>query len=73
MDSSQCNFRKQESEWVQRNKDAYADLWVAVEGDLLIASGADGRRVYDEARAAGIDIPFLVHIPPKDELPFGGW
>lgn len=73
MATVQRDFRKRESEWVQQNKEAYADLWVVVEGDQLIASGADGKQVYDEARAAGIEIPFLVHIPPKDELPFGGW
>ena len=39
----------------------------------VIAAGADARKVYDEAKAKGIEVPFIAHIVPEDPLPFGGW
>ena len=45
-----------------------------VEGDCLIAAGEDGHQVFATAKAAGIEVPFLVHVLPEDPLPFvTGW
>lgn len=38
--------------WLDEHRDEYLGQWVALEGDRLLASGADGRAVY-EARARG--------------------
>jgi hypothetical protein len=37
--------------------------WVVLEGDALIAHGLDYAAVLEEARQAGIEIPFVVQIP----------
>lgn len=66
-------LRRREYQWVREHQDEYAGHYVIVEGDRLIAHGLDGRRVLVEAQKAGIKIPFLVHIAPSDEPPFGGW
>jgi hypothetical protein len=33
-----------------------------LEGDRLLSHGFDGGQVYDQAKAAGIMVPFLVRI-----------
>lgn len=70
----QSRDRSPEMEWVARNRAAYADQWVAVEGDRLIAADPDAFKVYAAAKAEGIESPFVVHILPVDQRPFvPGW
>lgn len=59
-------------EWVRVHREEYDGQWVVLEGDELIAHGSDGKQVYEEARAKGIETPFLKRVKAK-ELPFGGW
>jgi hypothetical protein len=60
--------------WLEENRAAYADQWVAVEGDRLIAANVDPLPVFSAAKAAGIQTPFVVHVLPEDSLPFiPGW
>ncbi len=66
-------LRPREQEWIGKNRTEYAGQWVALDGDRLLSCGADGRKVYAEAKAKGVKIPFVVHLEPLDELPFGGW
>jgi uncharacterized protein DUF5678 len=66
--------RSREMEWITENRARYADQWVVVEGDRLIAAGADAHKVFAAAKAGGIEVPFLVHVLPEDPLPFvPGW
>ena len=66
--------RTRETKWIRDNRSAYADQWVAVESDRLIAAGMDARTVLAAAKVEGIESPFVVHIPPEDSLPFvPGW
>ena len=60
-------------EWIEAHRNEYMDQWVALDGDKLLASGKDARTVADSARSKGCEKPFLAHIQPKEELPFGGW
>jgi hypothetical protein len=62
-----------ESKWLKEHRAEYAGQWVALDGDRLVSHGEDGRKVYAEAQAAGVEMPYLVHIEPADALPFGGW
>ena len=62
-----------ELRWLEEHGEEYAGLWVALEGEQLLASGVNGREVYEEARARGATRPFLVQVETPDELPFGGW
>jgi hypothetical protein len=63
---------KDAERWIEDHKEEYDGQWVCLYGDQLIAHGADGKKVYDEARAVGILSPFIERIKAK-ELPFGGW
>jgi hypothetical protein len=50
--------RMREMEWIRENRAQYADQWVVVEGDHLIAADADAHKVFAAAKAAGIEVPF---------------
>jgi hypothetical protein len=66
--------RSKETKWINENRAEYADQWVAVEGDRLIAAGIDPMRVFAAAKEQGIQTPFIVHVLPEDPLPFvPGW
>ena len=66
--------RTREMKWIHENRPAYADQWVALEGDRLVAAGIDPLRVFAAAKGEGIRIPFVVHVLPEDPLPFvPGW
>jgi hypothetical protein len=65
--------RDREIRWLAENRNNYVGQWVVVEGDRLIASGPNSREVFQAAKQAGIEVPFLVQVEPEDQLPFGGW
>jgi hypothetical protein len=65
--------RESERRWLDEHRNEYAGQWVALDGDRLIAHGPDGREVYRQVKEAGVKYPFVVHLPPADALPFGGW
>lgn len=61
-----------EQEWLRKHRTEYRGQWVALDGSQLISHGYDGKRVFLEAKAAGVRSPFLAHIE-EEALPFGGW
>jgi Family of unknown function (DUF5678) len=66
--------RTKETKWIDENRAAYADQWVAVEDGRLVAAGVDPLRVFAAAKEQGIQTPFVVHVLPEDPLPFvPGW
>jgi hypothetical protein len=62
--------RRREMEWFNDNRAKYANQWVVVDGEHLISADLDGHKAFAAAKAAGIDVPFLVHVLPEDPLPF---
>lgn len=62
-----------ELRWIEEHRPEYAGQWVAVRGDRLLSSGPNGKEVYEAARAAGDERPFVTRVDPADELPFAGW
>jgi len=71
--NSAFNAREREQEWLRLNGPRYAGQWVAIEGDKLVSHGANAKAVLQQARAAGVQQPLLMHIPKETPLPFGGW
>jgi hypothetical protein len=66
--------RTAEMAWIARNRASFANRWVALEGDRLIAADADAEKVFTAAKAEGIASPFVVRVLPEDLLPFvAGW
>ncbi|MDX1981474.1 MAG: DUF5678 domain-containing protein [Bryobacteraceae bacterium] len=61
-------------EWLRRNSEQYKGLWVALDGNRLVAASEDAEQVYRAAKCEGSGVPFVVHIHPESDLPFmGGW
>jgi uncharacterized protein DUF5678 len=64
---------EQERAWIDAHRDEYLGQWVALDGDRLIASGADARTVYEAARAQGVEIPYIDRVEKTVEAFMGGW
>lgn len=54
--------RKREFQWLKENWREYLGQWVCLEGDQLISSSSNGHQVHAAAKAAGIEIPFIVRV-----------
>jgi hypothetical protein len=65
-------FRKA-MKWIDEHRAEYLGQWVALYGDQLISHGADPLQVDAEARAAGIESPFLEQILEEEQAFCGGW
>ncbi|MEW6131053.1 MAG: hypothetical protein AB1757_28745 [Acidobacteriota bacterium] len=59
--------------WIRENRDEYLGKWVCLDGDRLISSGEDAVKVYHEAIAKGIEIPFVNEVREEAEAYLGGW
>jgi len=62
---------KKARKWLDEHGAEYMNQWVCLEGDRLIAHGADALEVHRRAKESGIKIPFVHHIVP--EVDWGGW
>lgn len=49
-------------QWIAEHRAEYLNQWVVLEGDRLVSHGFDGEQVFDQAKAAGVNVPFLVRI-----------
>ena len=66
-------FRKA-MKWIDDHREQYLGQWVALVGDRLISHGPDARQVYLDAKAAGVEVPFVERVRKEENLPFiGGW
>lgn len=65
--------RSHEAEWLRKNRDEYAGLWVALDGDSLIASGEHLKQVAETARQLGAPDALMIRVEPSDSLPFAGF
>ncbi|MGH9846634.1 MAG: hypothetical protein ACREEM_48665 [Blastocatellia bacterium] len=59
-------FRKA-MQWIKEHRAEYLGQWVVLVGDRLISHGFDSRRVGEEAKAAGIEVPFVVLVREEPE------
>ncbi|MGH9898969.1 MAG: DUF5678 domain-containing protein [Pyrinomonadaceae bacterium] len=62
-----------ESLWLEQHCDEYAGQWVALDGDRLISSDSNAKKVYTVARAAGIPDALIMKVKVSDSLPFAGF
>lgn len=62
-----------EVQWLSQHRHEYAGQYVALDGDRLVGHGTNGREVYRQAQAAGVQHPYMAHIEAVDAPPFGGW
>ncbi len=65
--------REMEMQWLRENEALYAGQWLALDGARLLSHGADPHQVRAEARAQGVESPFVVFAENPDEFSTGGW
>ncbi len=65
--------REQEMRWLAEHETEYAGQWLALDGDQLLSHGEDPHKVRAEARAMGVETPFVVFAENPDEPFTGGW
>jgi hypothetical protein len=58
--------------WMKEHSHEYGGQWVALDGDRLIAHGANADEVFTAADADGAYLPLVTYIPPADAPPFVG-
>lgn len=72
--SRRPRHRAREIAWTRRPDAQYRGEWVALEGEAVVAHGADNRAVYESARKQGFESPFLFFVDEPDASPSaGGW
>ena len=59
--------------WIHEHREEFDGQWVALDGDILLAHGADGKKVHTEAQAKGVKTPLMHRVSVKETQPFGGW
>lgn len=61
-------------QWLAAHQAEFVGQWVALDGDHLISHGPDALEVDAQARAAGIEKPFVVRIAePEPKFFYAGW
>ena len=60
-------------EWLNRNRAAYMDEWVALHKGRLVAHGKNGLDVFRAAQSQGINPPLMHRIVQEDPVSWGGW
>ncbi len=61
-----------ERAWIEEHRREYAGMWVALDGDRLIAASTDRMEISAAIKADGAKMPFIYRIPAPDEpLPIG--
>jgi len=67
------HHREREMRWLSEHRGEYIGQWVALDGDRLVSHNEDLGKVYDEARAQGVQIPFTAFMEDPDQPSMGGW
>jgi hypothetical protein len=65
--------RSRELAWLAKHSREFAGMWVALDGDRLVASDPVARVVFSTARKRGVVRPFVARLEDADTPPFGGW
>jgi hypothetical protein len=65
--------RTRELEWRKNPHPEFVGQWVVVEGDQVIAHGADPAEVVRQAREKGVSVPYLFRVeePARDVAEIG--
>ncbi len=58
--------------WMREHRREYSGEWIALDGERLIAHGADSQAVFTAAKLDGAYLPLIAYLPPADDPPFIG-
>lgn len=67
------HHRECEMRWLSEHRYEYIGQWVALDGDRLVSHDEDLGKVYDKARAQGVQVPFTAFMEDPDQPSMGGW
>jgi hypothetical protein len=67
------SFRDREFQWLAAHRNEYPGLWLALDGDALVASSNSLAEVLRQARHKGSANPLVAWSDEIAEAPFGGW
>ena len=66
--------RERRMEWLKSHREEYGGQYVALDGDQLLAVGANYRIAREKAQAAGRPNAFVTYLSKPDEMAeMGGW
>jgi len=65
--------RSREEKWLAEHSREYANQWVALEGDQLIAHSFNAAEVFATVKSLGVERPLFVRVEDADEPPFAGF
>ncbi|MDX2031433.1 MAG: hypothetical protein SF339_12230 [Blastocatellia bacterium] len=65
--------RESEMKWLLAHEAEYAGQWLALDRDRLLSHGPDPHKVRSDARAMGVESPFVVFAENPEEFTTGGW
>ena len=66
--------RSAEMAWAASPDARFYGKWVVLEGNDVVATGLDPKRLYEDVRAKGMSSPFMIFVSPDEHEPFtGGW
>ena len=68
-----CFDQAKEQAWLEEHQQEYIGQWVVLDGDRLVGHGADPRPLVTQARAEGVETPFVEFIRDDSEPFMGGW
>ncbi len=62
------NSREREHAWRRSHRELlqgrYADQWVVLEGEEIMAHGGDAAKAVEQARAKGVAAPYVFYVQP---------
>lgn len=58
--------RRKRQEWIRKNRQKYGGMYVALDGDALIGTGANYAEAFESAKKAGISNAFVDFVAPLD-------
>ena len=62
-----------EMAWLEAHGNEFIGQWVALDGDRLVAHGADALSVREEARRQGVQVPLMHRPSARNEDPQAFW
>jgi hypothetical protein len=65
--------REAEVKWFLHPDPQFVGKWVVRDGSQVVVSGPSAKAVYEQAKARGIESPFVAYISARRNEPFGGW
>ena len=68
-----CFDQTKEEAWLQEHRHEHVGQWVVLDGERLVGHDADPRPLVAQARAEGVQTPFVEFVRDESEPFMGSW